>query len=237
MLFGKRTQANVVALVSLSTLLLPAALAADNPYPILVPCGSGSTNRHAIVPDASGCQQISDTGAFSIANLPTLEAGVRIGFSATADCKATYTPPYEELVKLQQSQNCTIYTMSQAGSKPGNPGGKLLQDGHGPAMDTEVELAEEHPDAYAKQADADSSQQKDGVQNGGTKLSRRSPEQETELIDPDPAADVMAGVDGFYKKRGYGGLAPKKGGLVTEPASDSLPVGQMALSYVMLVNA
>ncbi|KAJ9477790.1 Isochorismatase [Pseudozyma hubeiensis] len=90
-----------------------ATLASSTPpsYSILVPCGD-SSSAHAIVPDAT-CQQMSPNGAFSLAQLGQLDTNTKIGFSATSDCKQTYTPDWKELMALQKSQACTGYVVDE----------------------------------------------------------------------------------------------------------------------------
>lgn len=109
MLFSKPS--NVVALASVAVLFTTSTLATPT---VLIPCGDGAQSQpHAIVPDAK-CQKISDTGAFTISNLDDVESGVKLGFSATPDCQATYVPSRSELVKLQESGTCRVYTVDNA---------------------------------------------------------------------------------------------------------------------------
>lgn len=79
-------------------------------YTVLIPCGDNTDNTHPIVPDAT-CQKISSTGAFTVAQLGELEGNTKIGFSATPDCKQTYTT--DELGELQESQECRGYVTVQ----------------------------------------------------------------------------------------------------------------------------
>lgn len=217
-----------VALVGVSS-LVSAALAAEVSYQILIPCGASGASHHAIVPDASGCQKISESGAFSVASTGTFEHGVRIGFSADADCKRTYTPSLADLAKMQASQSCTILVAQDSdGADPKKEGVKVVQEGHGPGKKRDVELGELHPDAYAaKQGDPDT------VKPGKKKRST-SEEHDPRAYGGGPDPDR-----GFIRKRDSGG--GQKGGqpgeTETNTMPETLPPGQTALKYVMLVTA
>ncbi|CDR88515.1 uncharacterized protein SPSC_04342 [Sporisorium scitamineum] len=111
-MFSKLNPAIAVLVLGCAA-LLPLTLASTKPplYTILVPCGESSDNKHAVVPDASGCQRISNIGAFTIAAFGTFDKGVRLGFSSTPDCAKTYAPPTEEMVELQQNQICRSFVV------------------------------------------------------------------------------------------------------------------------------
>ncbi|CBQ73701.1 conserved hypothetical protein [Sporisorium reilianum SRZ2] len=128
MLFRSPTSA-----ILLCAALFPLALAsgtegtassAASGYTILVPCGPEADTKHALVPDASGCQRISNIGAFSIATLAAPEEGVKIGFSATPDCTPSYTPSWDELAQLAQNQTCRSFVVgSNANGVTPDPNG------------------------------------------------------------------------------------------------------------------
>ena len=235
MLFNKHN----LALLSATTLLIPSALAAD--YTILTPCGSGAGSQpHAIVPDAT-CQKISNTGAFSIMNLGTFDRGVKLGFSATADCKATYTPSREDLAKLQQSQSCQVYVVSGSDTK------KLLKEGHGPAQDMSV-----HPGAYEthEDKDAEPQQQQQKQQQDAGKVDKREDKGyglqdfyrfirkrdsgSKKLADQLGASYVPASGSGGSSAQALSDAGQGSNGVSGGQGSAS---GQTALAYVMLVQA
>lgn len=109
-------------LLSLGALLAVAQASPQTSFTILVPCGPNVDNKHATVPDAFGCQRISNSGAFTVAALGTYDDNVRLGFSATPDCKQTYTPSPEDIQQLMQEQKCREFVMDpnakQVGTDP-----------------------------------------------------------------------------------------------------------------------
>lgn len=109
MSLNKRSKAGAAVLGAVG-LLISSALASDNVVPtVLLPCGKGATDSsHQLVPDG-GCQEISDTGAFAITSLGSSDQGIRLGFSATADCMQTYVPSFAELAQLKEGQKCRVY--------------------------------------------------------------------------------------------------------------------------------
>ncbi|GAK64688.1 uncharacterized protein PAN0_006d2903 [Moesziomyces antarcticus] len=103
-------------LAFLGAAVLPFVAADGDRVTVLQPCGDAEhATAHAIVPDAV-CQKISDSGSFSLLAL-RVDKHAKLGFSATPDCKLTYTPSYDDLAKLSAEARCNTYVTgsTQAG--------------------------------------------------------------------------------------------------------------------------
>ncbi|GAC97359.1 isochorismatase [Pseudozyma hubeiensis SY62] len=154
---------------------------------------------------------MSPNGAFSVAQLGQLDANTKIGFSATSDCKQTYTPDLKELMALEKSQACTGYVVGDKESKGVVP----------------EQIADNKSGSDAKKSDKQQaqqgSQQPGSAEQGG--LVRRN----------------NAPFSGFFKKRTTDEShimmpAPADLGDGSKP---DVPASQSKgqLSYVMLVQA
>ncbi|TKY85384.1 hypothetical protein EX895_005546 [Sporisorium graminicola] len=203
------TPASVLLLFSCAAAIFSAPTQASSvSYTILVPCGADADNKHAVVPDAYGCQKISNIGAFTIATLGKAEENVRIGFSPTPDCKQTYAPPLEELAQLAQNQTCRSFIVGP------NANGVML-DPNGAEAGTKMLAATKRDETQQLKKDEEGSLWKRGVGEYVNGFLRKRTNGED-----------SAGA-GTERNTNTEPVHPSGG-----PQTD-----QVVLSYVMLVNA